>query len=417
MVLTFAVTHNMFAYLTKSDASEGFEQILDFLNASVIQYALTVNPTIYVSCIKQFWSSVLIKKTNDVVRLQALIDKRNVIINEDTVQQALQLDDAKRMLVPQQVNDDIDVDADVADDVDDNVVDAAEPTPPPPQQELILSISQVAPTSPPSPHQSHIADKIAQSLKIIKLKQRARRLEKKRKRMHPNRGEIVELDADEDVTLEEVVAEITKDAEDDEAKPTALKEVIEVVTTAKLMTEEVTVAATTITVAPSAARRRKGVVIRDPKETTIPSIIKHSESKSKNKGKVIEQVKRKEKLDNTVMRYQTLKRKPQTEAQARRYMMVYLKNMAGFKVDFFKDMTYDDIRPIFENHFNSIVAFLKKGEEKLEDEVSKAIKRKSETSEEKAAEKQKLDEERRLGDAMANCSSKICIFRAKELLR
>nr|GEW84149.1 ribonuclease H-like domain-containing protein [Tanacetum cinerariifolium] len=77
------------------DASEGFEQILDFLNASVIQYALTVNPTIYVSCIKQFWSSVSIKKTNDVVRLQGLIDRRKVIITEDTVRQALRLDDAE----------------------------------------------------------------------------------------------------------------------------------------------------------------------------------------------------------------------------------------------------------------------------------------------------------------------------------
>nr|GEU87532.1 hypothetical protein [Tanacetum cinerariifolium] len=94
MALTFADTHNMIAFLTKSDASEGFEQILDFLNASVIQYELVVNPTIYVSCIKQFWSSVSIKKTNDVVRLQALIDRRKVIITEDTVRQALHLDDA-----------------------------------------------------------------------------------------------------------------------------------------------------------------------------------------------------------------------------------------------------------------------------------------------------------------------------------
>nr|GEZ85116.1 hypothetical protein [Tanacetum cinerariifolium] len=83
----------MIAFLTKSDASEGFEQIINFLNTSVIQYALMVNPTIYVSCIKQFWSSVSLKKTNDVVRLQALINMRKVIITKDTVRQALQLDD------------------------------------------------------------------------------------------------------------------------------------------------------------------------------------------------------------------------------------------------------------------------------------------------------------------------------------
>nr|GEW88739.1 hypothetical protein [Tanacetum cinerariifolium] len=94
MVLTFADTHNMIAFLTKLDASEGFEQIIDFLNTSVIQYALTVNSTIYVSCIKQFWSSVSLKKTNDVVRLKALIDRRKVIITEDTVRQTLRLNDA-----------------------------------------------------------------------------------------------------------------------------------------------------------------------------------------------------------------------------------------------------------------------------------------------------------------------------------
>nr|GEW55800.1 hypothetical protein [Tanacetum cinerariifolium] len=40
-----------------------------------------------------------------------------------------------------------------------------------------------------------------------------------------------------------------------------------------------------------------------------------------NWNEVIKQVKRKEKQDNTVMRYQSLKRKPQTEAQARKNIM------------------------------------------------------------------------------------------------
>nr|GEX09761.1 hypothetical protein [Tanacetum cinerariifolium] len=186
--------------------------------------------------------------------------------------------------------------------------------------------------------------------------------------------------------------------QDDEANLDELKEVIKVVTTAKLMTKVVTATATTITTAPSAARRRKGVVIRDPKETATPSIIMHSESKSKDKEKgilddVIAKVKRKEKQDNAVLRYQALKRKPQTKAQARKNMMVYLKNMAGFKMDFLKGMSYDDIRPIFEKHFNSIVGFLEKSENELEEEASKVPKRKSESSERRTAKKQKLDEE------------------------
>nr|GEV60967.1 hypothetical protein [Tanacetum cinerariifolium] len=425
MALTFADTHNMIAYLTKSDASEGFDQILDFLNASAIQYALTVNPNIYVSCIKQFWSSVSIKKTNDVVRLQALIDRKKVIITEDTVHQALRLDDAEsidclpneeifielarigyekpstkltfykvgngfsrietplfeEMLVTQQAADDV---ADVvANDVaaDDVPTAVAEPTPSsptptttptPPQQEVTSTpplsphhSPQQQPSSPlQQPQPSHDAaisidllntlletytsqtrkvkaleqDKVAQAIEIIKLKQRVRKLEKRNKE-----GIIANLDADKDVTLEEVDA--AKDAEDDEPEPAELKEVIEVVTTT---------AASTITVAPSAARRRKGVVIRDPEETATPSTIIEQDdtygreleaelNKNIKWDDVIEQVKEKGKQDNAVLRYQALKRKPQTEAQARKNMMVYLKNMAGFKMDFFREKSKEQL--------------------------------------------------------------------------
>nr|GEX92653.1 hypothetical protein [Tanacetum cinerariifolium] len=95
MTLTFAKTHNMIAYLTKSKASEGFNQIIDFLNGSSIKYALIVNPNIYVSCIKQFWTSVAVKKVNDVTRLQALVDKKKVVITEALIRDALHLDDAE----------------------------------------------------------------------------------------------------------------------------------------------------------------------------------------------------------------------------------------------------------------------------------------------------------------------------------
>nr|GEX20688.1 hypothetical protein [Tanacetum cinerariifolium] len=95
MTLTFADTHNMVAYLSKSDASEGFDQIIDFINESYIAYALTVNPTIYVSFIKQFWRIVAVKSLNDVTRLQALVDKKKVVVTEATIRDALHLDDAE----------------------------------------------------------------------------------------------------------------------------------------------------------------------------------------------------------------------------------------------------------------------------------------------------------------------------------
>nr|GEV53006.1 retrovirus-related Pol polyprotein from transposon TNT 1-94 [Tanacetum cinerariifolium] len=64
------------------------------------------------------------------------------------------------------------------------------------------------------------------------------------------------------------------------------------------------------------------------------------------------------KEDPDVKKYQALKRKPQTEAQARKNMMLYLKNVAGFKINYFKGMYYDDIRPIFEAKFNTNLILL-----------------------------------------------------------
>ncbi|GKD44981.1 hypothetical protein Tco_1269626 [Tanacetum coccineum] len=52
----FTKTLKLVAFLDKPKENEGFEQIIDFLNASSIRYVLTVNPTIYTSCIKQFWA-------------------------------------------------------------------------------------------------------------------------------------------------------------------------------------------------------------------------------------------------------------------------------------------------------------------------------------------------------------------------
>nr|GEY78442.1 xylulose kinase-1 [Tanacetum cinerariifolium] len=85
----------MVAYLSKSDASEGFNQIIDFLNGSSPKYALTVNPNIYVSCIKQFWTTVALKQVNDVTRLQALVDRKKEVVTEATIREALRLDDAE----------------------------------------------------------------------------------------------------------------------------------------------------------------------------------------------------------------------------------------------------------------------------------------------------------------------------------
>nr|GEZ07747.1 hypothetical protein [Tanacetum cinerariifolium] len=43
----------------------------------------------------QFWTTVAVKKVNDVTRLQALVDKRKVVVTEASIRDALRLDDAE----------------------------------------------------------------------------------------------------------------------------------------------------------------------------------------------------------------------------------------------------------------------------------------------------------------------------------
>ncbi|GKE70372.1 hypothetical protein Tco_1528444 [Tanacetum coccineum] len=53
----------MVAYLQKPEGSEA--QIMDYLNASHIKYALIENPKIYISLIQQFWGAATARTTDD----------------------------------------------------------------------------------------------------------------------------------------------------------------------------------------------------------------------------------------------------------------------------------------------------------------------------------------------------------------
>ncbi|GKD66906.1 hypothetical protein Tco_1309014 [Tanacetum coccineum] len=76
----FASSHNMVAFLDKPTESDGFEKIVDFLNAHPIKYALTVNPTIYTACIEQFCATAKVKTVNGEVQIQALVDKKKLTL-------------------------------------------------------------------------------------------------------------------------------------------------------------------------------------------------------------------------------------------------------------------------------------------------------------------------------------------------
>nr|GEU97320.1 ribonuclease H-like domain-containing protein [Tanacetum cinerariifolium] len=149
--------------------------------------------------------------------------------------------------------------------------------------------------------------------------------------------------------------------------------------------------------------KSKGILVEEPKPLKKKQQIEQDEQYARelqdklNKNidwdEAIDHVKRKAKEDPVVKRYQVLKRKPQTEAQARKNMMVYLKNVAGFKMDYFKGMSYDDIRLIFEAKFNTNLASLLKTKEQIKEDENRALKRLNETPAKRAAKRKKLDEE------------------------
>nr|GEW11378.1 ribonuclease H-like domain-containing protein [Tanacetum cinerariifolium] len=468
-----------------------------FLGCRLISWQCKKQTAVATSSTKaEYVTYVAVKKVNDVMRLQALVDKKKVVITEATIRDALRLDDAEGVeCLP---NEEIFTDAkrtswnEFSSSMASAIICLSTDTP---LFEGMIVEQPVGEGAPEVNVEDFLLLVLLKRVKKLERKNKASKLKRLKKVGIAQRIEtsddtvmddvskqgrmIADMDADVDVTLKDIAKDVALDAEieesadiqgrqaesqaqiyqidlehankvlsmqDDEVEPAELQDVVEVVTTAKLITEVVTAASATITTvapqlttgvaptlttAPSAARKRKGVVIRDPEETTTPSIIIHSEAKSKDKGKgilveepkplkkqaqieqdeayareleaelnknidwdeVIDHVHRKQKEDNAVNRYQALKRKPQTEAQARKNMMIYIRNVAGFKMDYFKGMNYDDICLIFKKKFNSNVAFMLKTKEQIDEEESRALKRLNESQEDKASKKQKLDEE------------------------
>nr|GEU84853.1 hypothetical protein [Tanacetum cinerariifolium] len=320
-------------------------------------------------------SLIAVKKVNDIIQLQALVDKKKVVVTEAIIREALRLDDAEgveclpkeeifaelarmgyekpstklmfykaffssqvgkgfsgvetslfeSMLVAQEVvvegDDEVHRKQVNAGDVAEGDVSAAHEEVPTAVEEPSIP-SPTPPTLQPQP--SHDILSTSQKRKGKKLERRnkvkvlkLRRLQKvgTSQRVETsdetvmddvsNQGRIIaEIDQDADVVLEddkeddreerqaESQAEIYKidldhankvlSMQDDETKPAEVQEVVEVVTTAKLIIKVVTDA---ITATPS--RRRKGVKIRDLQEESTTSTIIPAETKSKDKGKGI----------------------------------------------------------------------------------------------------------------------------------
>nr|GEX17841.1 hypothetical protein [Tanacetum cinerariifolium] len=397
MTLTFADTHNMIAYLTKYDASEGFNQIIDFLNESSIKYALIVNPNIYVSCIKQFLTFVAVKKVNHVIRLQALVDKKKVVITKASIRDALHLDDAEGVeCLPNE-----EIFTELARMGDEKPLTkitfykaffssqwkffihailqciSAKRTS---WNEFSSSMaSAVICLSTGDADEVHVEDVNAagvategvvsvandelltaklerrNKLKVLKLKRlkrvgSAQRIDTSDDTVvddvSKHRGIIANIDADEDVILEDA-----KDVAVEKSEVvTAASDTITAASTT-ITAVDVSVPAATINVAPIlTAAPSKGILVEEPKPLKKQAQIEQDEKYAR-----------------------------QLEAE--------LNN----NIDW--DDVIDHVHKKAKQKFNSNVAFLLKTKEQIDEEERRALKRLNESQEDKALKKQKLDEE------------------------
>ncbi|GJT58486.1 hypothetical protein Tco_1002019 [Tanacetum coccineum] len=93
--LNYCDKHNQVGFLRKPNESAGFAEIVDFLRGSNLRYALTANPTIYDSLVKQFWQSAIASTKEDgFLEISATIDTIRYTITEASIRESLQLDDA-----------------------------------------------------------------------------------------------------------------------------------------------------------------------------------------------------------------------------------------------------------------------------------------------------------------------------------
>nr|GEY06377.1 hypothetical protein [Tanacetum cinerariifolium] len=99
-----------------------------------------------------------------------------------------------------------------------------------------------------------------------------------------------------------------------------------------------------------------------------------------------------------IKRYLRFKKKPQSVSEARKNMISYLKNTEGYKMEFFKGKTYDQILLIFQARFDANLKFLFKSKEEIEKEDEEIIKNINETPAQKAAKRRKLSEEAQEAD-------------------
>nr|GEY26757.1 hypothetical protein [Tanacetum cinerariifolium] len=193
--------------------------------------------------------------------------------------------------------------------LDQSIPSPTPPTPPPQQPHDLPSTSQVQHTLPQSPQpQPQPQPQAQQQATDFPISDTVMEDASNQGRMIDDLDSYAGVALMDDKEEEKKVEEANVAGDDQEDEPSKVQEVVDVVTTAKLITEVVTAASESVTaasttisaaepqvpavtitdvpvrVAAASTRRRKGVVIMDPKEESTTIIPADTKSKDKGKG-------------------------------------------------------------------------------------------------------------------------------------
>nr|GEU70818.1 hypothetical protein [Tanacetum cinerariifolium] len=406
----------------KPSESEGFEKIIDFLNAKPIRYALTVNLTVYASCVKQFWTTTKVKKVNGQEEIQALADKQKVIITKESIRRDLKFDDAEGTLcLP---NDTIFAElarmgnvtplfetmmVTAQEEVGEGSAEVYSPSSEIPVEENILT-----PSNDPLPSEEA---KIAQEKEIAKLKRRVKKIEKSRKlrpaglrRLKKGRMHDADMFGVDDLEGNEVFVDVREQIVEKEVKTADLVTTAGQIVTAASV--EDSVVPTTITIADvddelTLAKTLIAIKAAKPKEerSKIEEEERIAREKDEANGYVNEEWDDVQAtIDADRRKYLATKKakeimnKPPTKAQQKSLMCTYMRNIEGFKQKDFKGKNFDDIRKIFDKVYKRVNTFVDMDTENVEEILKKtqakgSSKRARKELEQESAKKQKLAEQ------------------------
>nr|GEV73227.1 uncharacterized mitochondrial protein AtMg00810-like [Tanacetum cinerariifolium] len=194
---------------------------------------------------------------------------------------------------------------------------------------------------------------------------------------------IIDIDADAKVNLENVynldmaheetvlsMQDVDVQSERIEDVKEVTEEVVEVMKIAKIIVDEVSTAGGEL----NAANEKQvsvapiNITTAQPSEATKATV--DITTTPKDKGIVFNN------KEESITRITSLKSQAKDKGQAKKYqarknMMIYLKNMVGYKMDYFKGMSYEQIRPIFKMEYSKDNAKKQKLEEQEEAEELK----------------------------------------------